>query len=166
MSDTRTRLPGEIVFCCLMVMLSSFLLWTAIGISGFKSYTSAGSYPMAASTTMLVCSLVILFKTARAERAPAHEGEGVWAHFVRAIVPPVVLWVCLAIVGYMALLEVLGFIASSFAFLVISMRLLGGTRWGLNALVSALAVAAINVVFQTAFSVVLPEGTLWQGVMK
>jgi len=166
MSDTRTRLPGETVFCCLMVMLSSYLLWTAVGISGFKSYTSAGSYPMAASATMLVCSLVILFKTARAEPAPAHEGEGVWPHFVRVIVPPVVLWVTLAIVGYMALLDVLGFIASSFAFLVISMRLLGGKRWGLNALVSALSLAAIYVVFQAAFSVVLPEGTLWQGVMK
>jgi putative tricarboxylic transport membrane protein len=49
---------------------------------------------------------------------------------------------------------------------VASMALLGSRRWGLNLLVSALALAAIYVIFQTVFSVVLPSGTLLQGLFK
>jgi putative tricarboxylic transport membrane protein len=44
------------------------------------------------------------------------------------------------------------------------MRLLGSTRWRTNLLVSALVLGAVYLVFQTAFSVVLPAGRLWQGV--
>ena len=71
-----------------------------------------------------------------------------------------------AIFAYMLTLEWLGFIVSSYLFLVVAMRLLGGKRLGLNLLVSGLALAVIYVVFDTAFSVVLSAGTLWQGVFK
>ena len=77
--------------------------------------------------------------------------------------PPVLLWNTLALGGYMLAHETAGFHASSLVFLLLSMRLLGSTRWGLNAAVATGAVAAIHVVFQMAFSVVLPAGTLWQG---
>jgi putative tricarboxylic transport membrane protein len=39
------------------------------------------------------------------------------------------------------------------------MRLLGSRRWSVNLGVSALSLAAIYLVFQTVFSVVLPRGT-------
>lgn len=166
MAPTRVRLPGELVYSCLMVLLSAFLLWTAIGISGFKSSTSAGSFPMAAAATMLVCSLIVVVQTTRARTAPAGAGESQRQQFVRQIAPPVLVWMTLAIVAYMLTLEWLGFIAGSYLFLVIGMRILGGRRWLLNLAVSAACLAVIYVVFQTAFSVVLPAGTLWQGVFR
>lgn len=166
MAPTRVRLPGELVYSCLMVMLSAFLLWTAFGISGFKSSTSAGSFPMAAAATMLVCSLIFVAQTARARLAEGEMGESLPGHFVRRIAPPVLLWMTLAIVVYMLSLERVGFIVSSYLFLAIGMRILGGRRWVLNLAVSAACLAAIYVVFQTAFSVVLPTGSLWQGVFK
>ncbi len=88
MAPTRVRLPGEIVYSCLMVMLSAFLLWTAFGISGLKSSTSAGSFPMAAAATMLVCSLIFVTQTARARLAESEVGESLPQHFVRRIAPP------------------------------------------------------------------------------
>lgn len=60
----------------------------------------------------------------------------------------------------MVVLEPLGFLLSSYLFLVIAMRVLGSRRMGLNALVALLSLAAIYVIFQTAFSVILPPGTL------
>ena len=166
MSQQTPRAPGELVFACLMLLLSAFLLWTAVGISGFKSYTSAGSYPMAAAATMLVCALIVAVRAARAEDEPRPGAETVTGAFFRRIAPPVVLTTTAAIFVYMLTLEWLGFIVSSYLFLVVAMRLLGGKRLGLNLLVSGLALAVIYVVFDTAFSVVLPTGTLWQGVFK
>ena len=46
------------------------------------------------------------------------------------------------------------------------MRLLGSRRWGLNLLVSALALGVIHLVFRTVFSVVLPTGVWVQGWLK
>lgn len=166
MPTARERLPGELVFALLMALMSAFLLWTAIGISGFKSSTSAGSFPMAASATMLVCSLIVIAQTVRAPLASGEPGESLFGQWVRRIAPPVIVWTSLAIVVYMLTLEWLGFIVGSYVFLVASMALLGSRRWGLNLLASAGTLAAIVVVFQTAFSVQLPPGTLWRGVFK
>ncbi len=66
----------------------------------------------------------------------------------------------LLIVAYMLLLEVLGFLVASYLFLLLSMQVLGSKRLGLNLVVSAVVLAAIFIVFQTAFSVVLPAGSL------
>jgi len=165
MPPVRARLPGETVFSVLMLMLSAFLLWAAVDISGLESYTSAGAYPMAAAATMLVCSLVVVAQTARARAEPTEPGESPWRAFVRRIAPPVIVSTSLAIAAYMLTLEWLGFLVASYAFLAVTMRLLGSARWSLNLLVSALVLGAIHLVFQTVFSVVLPAGRLWQGIL-
>jgi putative tricarboxylic transport membrane protein len=166
MAAPRERLPGELVFAGLMLLLSAFLLWTAHGISGFKSLTSAGSFPMAAAATMLLCSLVVAVQSVKARPADAASAESLPRRFLRRIAPPVLLWSTLAIVIYMLTLEWLGFIVGSSAFLLVTMFILGERRWLRMLLVSALSLAAIYVVFQTAFSVVLPTGSLWQGVFQ
>lgn len=72
----------------------------------------------------------------------------------------------LAIVGYMVLLEPLGFVLSSYLFLIVAMWLLGSRRVLINLLVSAAAIGFIYLVFQTIFSVSVPKGTLIQGLFK
>lgn len=164
MAARRSRLAGEAVFAVIVVLISAFMLWSSFGISGFKSYTSAGSFPLAASFTMLVCALIALAQTVRAPREPAAPGESLRSQFMRQIAPGVVVWTTLAIVAYMASLERLGFVVASYLFLLVSMWILGSRRLLLNIIVSAGVLAAIYVVFQTIFAVVLPEGTLWQGI--
>lgn len=166
MPTPRERLPGERIFALLMLVFSAFMLWSSFGISGFKSTTSAGAFPMAASATMLVCSLIALVQTLKAPAAVAQPGETALLHFRRRVAPGVIVWTTVAIFGYMLTLEWLGFIVSSYLYLLVNMRILGERRWGISALASALVLAAIYVVFQTAFSVVLPAGSLWQGVFK
>lgn len=158
MSTTPTpRLPGERIFTLLLAAGSLFMLWQAWGISKFESITSAGVFPMIATLTMLVTALMVVLRTWRAAAEPA---DGTLAQrFVRRLVPPVLVSFTLAIAVYMVLLEPLGFVVASYLFLVVSMALLGSRRWGLNLVVSALSLGAIYLVFQTAFSVVLPKGT-------
>lgn len=161
-STSRARLPGETVFCSLMLLLAAFLLWAAHDISGFASWTSAGSFPMAAAATMLVCAVVILVQTRR--RPPQAEAGSTLAALRRSIAPPVVVSIAAAITAYMLLLESLGFAVCSLVFLSGCMRLLGSRRWGLNLVVAIGLLVAIHLVFQTAFSVQLPTGRWWQGL--
>jgi putative tricarboxylic transport membrane protein len=163
---TRRRLPGERAFLLLLALASAFLLWQSYRISGFASITSAGFYPMVVSATMLVCTLVVLWQAKQFEAEPPATGESRGRHFLRRLLPVEVVSFTVAIALYMLALEWLGFVLASYLFLLGSMRVLGSKRWILNAVVSALSLAAIYVVFQTIFAVVLPTGTLWQGVFK
>lgn len=166
MHPPRTRLAGELTFMVLLLVLSLFMLWTAYGISKFESLTSAGAFPMAACLTMVVCALLILRRTATLPQAPGATGEGLAARFVRQLAPPVIVAFTVAIAVYMLALERLGFLLSSYVFLVASMWILGSRRLVLNLVVSAISLAAIYVIFQTVFSVVLPTGTWLQGMVK
>ncbi len=42
MHTKRSRLPGETAFTVILLLVSAFMLWTAYGISGFESLSSAG----------------------------------------------------------------------------------------------------------------------------
>lgn len=166
MTPSRQRLPGELSFLVVLLLASLFLLWTAYGISKFESLTSAGAFPMFAAAVMVICAVLILRDAVRAAPAEGQAGESLAAQFVRRLTPPVLVGFTVAIALYMVLLQPLGFLLASYLFLVASMALLGSRRWGLNLLVSAVALAGIYVVFQTVFAVVLPSGTLLQGLLN
>lgn len=159
MHTSHPRLPGELTFMVLIVVFSAFMLWASYGISQFTSITSPGVFPMLCAATMLVTGLMSLVKTAKA-RLVLDDGE-TWAQqLVRKLLPLQLVLFTGLIVAYMLLLEVLGFLVASYLFLVVSMSLLGSKRVGLNIVISAVVLAAIFVVFRTAFSVVLPAGSL------
>lgn len=159
MSTSQTRLPGEWGFMVLCVVFSTFMLWASYSISKFDSISSPGVFPMLCAATMLVTGLMSLRQTART-KLESQGDESLVQHFVRRILPLQLLLLVALIVAYMVALEQLGFILSSYVFLFVAMRLLGSQRLGMNLLVSALVLGAIYVVFQTAFSVVLPTGSL------
>jgi putative tricarboxylic transport membrane protein len=159
MHNRHSRLPGELTFMVLVVLFSAFMLWAAYGISRFQSAAAPGVFPMVCALAMLVTGGMNLIKTARA-RLRFEDGE-TWAQqLVRKVVPLQLVLFALLILAYMLLMEVLGFLVASYLFLVLAMSLLGSRRVGLNLLVSLLVLAAIFVVFRTAFSVVLPAGSL------
>jgi putative tricarboxylic transport membrane protein len=100
-------------------------------------------------------------------KAPAERlvaGENLRQSFVRRITPPVFVLFTLAVVGFMLLLNKLGFVVSAYLFLVVSMRLLGSVRWLFNLMLSAISLGVVYLIFQTIFSVILPKGTWWVGV--
>lgn len=166
MPPPRYRRVGELSFTVLLVVFSLFMLWQAYSISKFESITSAGAFPMFATAVMVITGLLIVGQTARAKPAPSSEGETQLQQFVRQITPAVLVGFTLSIAVYMALLDVLGFLMASYLFLVVSMWILGSRRMMLNLVVSALSLAGIYVIFQTAFSVVLPAGRVLKSLMS
>ena len=164
-TSRRARLPGEFVFILLLLAASAFLLWASVGISGFTSFTSAGASPMGAAAVMVVCAVTGAGQAGRTRRESPADGESPAAHFRRRVAPPLVVWVLVVLSLYMLSMERIGFVPASYLFLVVAMRLLGERRWLYNLGIAALALVAIYLVFQLAFTVVLPTGSLWQGLL-
>lgn len=166
MQPPRRRRVGELSFVLLLVVFSLFMLWQAYSISKFESITSAGAFPMFATAVMVITGLLIAGQTARAQPLPGPDCESQWQQFLREITPGVLVGFTVSIAVYMALLDVLGFLIASYLFLVVSMWILGSRRIVLNFVVSVLSLAAIYIIFQTVFSVVLPAGRVLKGLMS
>jgi hypothetical protein len=154
MGSGRRRLPGEAGFLALLLGFALFVLYQAYLISGFASPSSPGLFPMLAGLVMVVAAATALL---RSLALPPPEERGV-AAVTRRVVPPSVVVYAAMIVAFMLALEPLGFVVSSFLFLLASFLYLHRKSVLLALLLSAGAVAAILVVFRYVFQVVLPEG--------
>jgi putative tricarboxylic transport membrane protein len=160
MSSPDRRLPGELTFLLALLLFALTALWQSYRISGFASWSSPGALPMLASLVMVAAALQVLLGAARQASPDIPAGGSLFTEFARALLPRVIVGFAVLIVVYMFALEPLGFVVSSFLFLVAGMWLLGSRRVVYNVVVSAASLAAVYVVFQTAFSVVLPAGLL------
>jgi putative tricarboxylic transport membrane protein len=159
MHTQHPRLAGELTFMVLLVVASVFLLWASYQISSFESLAAPGSFPVVCAAAMLITGLMCVVKTARA-RLNLENGE-TWAQqFIRKVTPPQLIGFAVLIFVYMLGMEYIGFLLASYLFLAASMYLLGSRRVLLNLGISALVLASIFIVFRTAFSVVLPAGSL------
>lgn len=147
----KTRKPGERIFCFLLVLGSVYLFWQAYKISGFSKLSSPGAFPLAASATMILASCIAFINTLKLP-----EAKGV--RFVYHCFPPIVATIMALILVYSIILESLGFILSSFAFLFISIQFLYRCRVLTTLSITLLALVVVYIVFRLVFQVVLPEG--------
>jgi putative tricarboxylic transport membrane protein len=154
------RLPGELTFVLVLVLFGATALWQAFRISGFASWSSPGAVPMLAALVLLGAALRIALTALRQPPADVPQGSSLSAQFGHVLLPRVIVLFTLLIVLYMFALEPLGFVVSSFLFLAAGMWVLGSRRVVYNLAISAICLAAVYVIFQTAFSVVLPAGVL------
>ena len=157
MNPTEKRRAGEAAFNLLLLAASGYVLFVAYRISGFSSVSSPGTFPMLAAGVMVGSMATVLWKERR--RAIRADESRIGRQLRRAIglvFPPVLLVYTGIIVGYMILIEPLHFIASSFAFLLVSIVYLKGAR-PLRALgISAVTLGSIYLVFHYLFRVTLP----------
>ena len=151
MRADRTRRPGEGVFTLVLAAISLFLLWSAYGISGFEALSSPGALPMATAATMVVTALIIAAGTFR---RPVTADETVR----RNILPAPVIGMVVLVALYAVLLKPLGFLPTSFLFLLIAIRFLSRRSLAASAGLSLVSVALIYIVFRLIFTVLMPEG--------
>jgi putative tricarboxylic transport membrane protein len=154
----KPRAPGELGFCLAMLLFSLTALYLSYRISGFSSWSSAGSLPLGASLAMSLSSLVVVFRELAKPAPELPPGETVTRRFFQVVLPARHMVFVAVLIAYMCLLEPLGFIVSSFLYLSAASLVLGERRYARMIAVNALSLAAVYLVFQTAFSVVLPEG--------
>ena len=156
----KPRLPGELGFCLVLLLFSLTAFYLSYGISGFSSWSSAGSLPLGASLVMCVSSLVIIFRELKKPVPELKLGKTLAQSFFEKVFPARHMIFIFVLIAYMFLLEPLGFITASFLYLVAASLVLGERRYVHMIVSNVVSLAVVYLVFQTAFSVVLPEGLL------
>ncbi len=154
------RRPGEVAFSLLLAVFSVTAFWQSYAISGFKGLSEPGVFPMLASATMLLSSLVILRDVMLKQAGP----ETGFEPFRRDIVPVRLVVVVGLILAYVIAMPLLGFVVSSAGFLFLAVWYLWRKGPLMSAALTLASLAAIYVIFRQVFQVVLPQGSLIQGV--
>lgn len=150
MHDPARRLPGEGLFSLLLLGLSLFLFYQATQISGFEALSAPGSFPIFATGCMVITAALVALRTLRLPQSDAHG----W----RAILPGFVVFMAVMMLFYALALKPVGFLPTSFVFLLIATKVMMRCTFSRAALVSAVALSLVYVVFRLVFSVLMPEG--------
>lgn len=158
MQTQTPRRPGEVIFNAAAVAASLFLFYTAYRISGFEALSGPGTVPMLTTGTMVVASVMVLLQSLR---KPPVVSETV----ARDVLPLPVVAVVGLILGYALLLKPLGFIPTSFLFLLVAIRLLGRRSLMWSAGMALVSVILIYVVFRLIFTVLMPPGIVPEAEM-
>lgn len=156
----KPRLPGELGFALAMLLFGLTALWLSYRISGLSSWSSAGSVPLGTSFFLSASAAMIVLRTLRKPPLQVSADKPMMRQFYEKVFPMRHILFTAVIVFYMVLLEPLGFISSSFLYLMASSLVLGERRYVRMTIVNVLSLAAVYLVFQTAFSVVLPTGPI------
>lgn len=155
---TRKMIKGEKV--CVRVILFVSLLTFAAALQLFlkdPGVANQGTFPLAASSIMVLSSLVMVGEMRDLSPSFDEEEQGNKVKItLQELFPDRMAPVILMVVVYAAALSKIGFTVSTFLFLFLLMMLLKAGRWVKCALVSAGLVAAILFIFQFVFHVVLP----------
>ena len=160
LSGPAARRPGEVVFSLLLAVFSVTAFWQSYAISGFAGLSEPGVFPLLASATMLVSALVILKDVLSKPATP----EAGFARFRQEIVPLRLVGVILLILAYVVAMPLLGFVASSAGFLFLSFWYLWRKGPVVSAALTLTSLAVIYFIFRQVFQVVLPQGSLMQGL--
>lgn len=144
------------ILSLLLVLFAGAYLWGATSLPlGQIHQPEAGLFPCAAGVFLLVLSLMYFLKIwwtqgEWGKTEPLPRGKD----FHR------VMGLLVALVGYAALLEPLGFILASIALTAVVLRLLHMRSWGSTLLISVLAAAVSYFLFGVILGVPFPAGVL------
>jgi len=155
LSTERGRLPGEIIFAFLGLVLSLVLGYQAWTISGFSGLSTAGIFPMLATGTMVISALFVVMGTVR--NNPEYQGNWLAMFFADVLAPRIIVFAVL-MTAYLFALQPLGFVISSFLFLFAGMAFLYRRRYLMLLALSAAAIAVVYLLFRYVFVVILPRG--------
>ncbi|RJQ50569.1 MAG: tripartite tricarboxylate transporter TctB family protein [Desulfobacteraceae bacterium] len=156
MKNQKTLQHGERFFAWVLLALSLLVLLLSYRISGFKSVSSPGAFPMAAAAVMAAAMVSIVIGNRKVKK-PTSEGLKEELRLAaRDIFFPTFLIYTGIIVAYMVLIEPLQFVPGSFAFLAVSMVYLKGSSPLKSVIISAGTMALIYLIFSYLFRVVLP----------
>lgn len=147
---------GERAFNGLLLIFSLGVFYAAYRISGFSSISSPGAFPIGLSLLMVGSMVVIIIGQLRRAK-PDNDGALDEVHrFLSEHFPLTFVIFALLAIGYLALLEPLGFVASTVLFLFVSMVYFNRGRWLMSALIAAGSIVIIYALFTLLFQVYLP----------
>ena len=151
------------MFIVVAILFGVAAFWQAFMISGFTGLSTPGVFPMLASATMVISGIFILRKTVLTQ-SPAKAASVENERFFEDILPWRLVGMLALVAFYVFTMSTLGFVIGSAIFLFAAFSFL----WKKNLLISlaltAVSLVSIYFVFRKVFQVILPQGTLMQGL--
>lgn len=154
---------GERSFSLLLVVFSVTAFWQSYAISGFSGLSTPGVFPMLAAATMVFASSCILLQGFSSSTNHKHSTIAN-AESNTDILTARLITMVLLITGYIIAMPAIGFILASAAFLFLSFSYLWRKSLLVSLLITAVSVASVYFIFRKLFQVVLPTGSLLQGL--
>jgi putative tricarboxylic transport membrane protein len=155
MEEKIGRRPGEQWFLWFLLMFSLFFLHQSFRIPGLKSFSSSGAFPIFICTVLALSTIRVMLKNRKRFRSPSAGPREELKEALAFVFPKTIIIYVGILVLYMVMLQPLHFIGSSFIFLVISMLYLKGATLRRVFFIAAGTIAAIYLIFQTLFKVIL-----------
>ncbi len=150
---------GERGFSLLLIVFSATAFWQSYAISGFTGLSTPGVFPMLASATMLVSAVCLLLQNIDRRNIPGSSQTS-----AASVLPLRIVVMLMLITGYLFAMPLIGFILSSAVFLFLSFSYLWRKPILVSLLVTGGSVAFVYLIFRKLFQVVLPKGSLLQGM--
>ncbi len=136
-----------------LFLFSVYICYESLHLGfGYWRKPGAGFFPLGAGASLGVLSLFILFQSLK-QKANDEESEGQasWRGRILCV---------MSLMGYILLLEPLGFIPTSFVFVGFYIKAIERKGW-ITAIITALAVAVASYgLFETCLQSQLPKGIL------
>ena len=155
----RNMIKGEKICICVILLISLLAFGASLKLFlANPGVSTQGTFPLLTSSIMVLASLIMLGEIkylSRSFEEGKHLGEKIRETF-QNLFPDRMIPVILLIVIYAVALSRVGFMISTFLFLLCMMMLLKAGTWIRSAMISAGIVAGIMIIFQFAFHVVLP----------
>jgi len=155
MEEKMKGRPGERWLLWFLLVFSVFFLYQSFRIPDLKSFSSSGAFPIFICSILALSTIRIMLRNRKKFLQPS---SGLMNEMrearIFAFPKTIVIYIGILIL-YMIILEPLHFIGSSFVFLVISIIFLKGTTLRGVFFVAAGTIAAIYLIFQTLFKVIL-----------
>ena len=145
------------IFGFLWLILGAFIVWSSYRLNlGEAGSPGPGFIPFLTGCLLIFLSAIFLAKSLFFSPG-TQERKGFWEG-VQWDKPA---WVAAAMFVYVFLLPVLGFLVSTFLFLIFLGRLIRGQRWHTILIVSALSAAVTYLVFGIWLKCQFPRGILF-----
>jgi hypothetical protein len=147
--------PGERWLLWFLLLFSLFFLYQSFRIPDLKSFSSSGAFPIFVCSILTLSTIRIMLRNQKKFLQPSSGLKSEMREAKIFVFPKTIIIYIGILVIYMIILEPLHFIGSAFIFLVISMIFLKGTTLRRVFFVAAGTIAAIYLIFQTLFKVIL-----------
>ncbi|GAA1005092.1 hypothetical protein Aple_036070 [Acrocarpospora pleiomorpha] len=154
-----------------VLRIGMILLVMAIGVFGWvegSTYTATGArFPLFLSAGIVILGTGVLVKEVRTMRRGGAHSTAAYDYEVDGLTPIEVLrrgatWLAL-LIGYVIMLWLVGYMATTVTWLILSLRIGARLRW-LSAIIAAIIATALLEVVIQLLNVPLPMGLFYVGI--
>ncbi len=155
--------PGEKILAFIFLIFSIVILFLSYGISGFKSMSSPGSFPMIVSVVLLISAIFIVRDVLRKNKDSREEKQESTANTLKLLFPHTVIIFIFVSFLYVFLLQKITFLYATILYIIFLGVYFNNKKFKFDlkeifkiGAISLATTIIVYFIFQKIFNVMLP----------